>query len=198
MCIFVEYTHQGALAKQLREVSQRLEHIHGFGIKVIEEAGLPLVSQFPTDAWNNTPCGREDCITCAQGAEEIPPFTKSKEPVVLARIETPSIYVGETSRSIKERGGEHMAVFSSTKDSHIFRHQSMKNPGEEPEFTLKVASFHKTALERQVGEAVRIRRRGGQGAVLNFKAEFDRCRISRLVLEEQDQELADKLEIEKN
>ena len=35
-CIFVEYTHQGALAKKLREVAQRLEHILGFGIKVPE------------------------------------------------------------------------------------------------------------------------------------------------------------------
>ena len=94
----------------MREVAQRFEHILRFGIKVIEKAGLPLVSQFPTDAWNSTPCGREDCITCTQGAEEIPPCTKKsaiyeivclkcnigakgKEPVVQAKIETPSIYV---------------------------------------------------------------------------------------------------------
>ena len=214
-CIFVEYTHQGALAKKLREVAQRLEHILGFGIKVVEKAGLPLISKFPTDAWDNTPCGREDCITCTHGAEQIPPCAKksaiyenvcskcnkgagSKEPVVQTNIEIPSIYVGETSRSIKERGGEHIAAYrSSNKDSHIFKHQSMEHPGEEPEFILRVASFHKTALERQVGEAVRIKRRGGQGAVLNSKAEFDRCRIPRLVLEEQDLEQADKLELER-
>ena len=214
-CIFVEYTHQGALAKKLREVAQRLEHILGFAIKVVEKAGPPLISQFPTDAWDNTPCGREDCITCTQGAEQIPPCTKksaiyenvcskcnkragSKEPVVQTNIEIPSIYVGETSRSIKERGGEHIAAYrSSNKDSHIFKHQSMEHPGEEPEFILGVASFHKTALGCQVGEAVRIKRRGGQGAVLNSKAEFDRCRIPRLVLEEQDLEQADKLELER-
>ena len=213
--MFVEYTPQGALAKRLREVAQRLESIVGFGIKIVEKTGLPLVSQFPSDTWDGTPCGRGDCITCIQGAEEIPPCTKqsmvyenvclacnkgarSKEQVVQANIEIPSIYVGESSRSIKERGGEHWAAFrSKNQDSHILKHQMMIHPGEEPEFILRISSFYKTALERQVGEAVRIRRRGGQGAVLNSKAEFDRCRIPRLILEEHDQEQAKKYEEER-
>ena len=52
--------------------------------------------------------------------------------------------------------------------------------GEDPLFILRAVSFHKTALSRQTGEAVRIRRRGGEGAVLNSKAEFNRCYIPRL------------------
>ena len=67
----------------------------------------------------------------------------------------------------------------------------------EPEFILKVSSFHKTALKCQVGDAVKIRRRGGQGAVLNSKSEFDRCRIPRLILEEHNQEQIKKLEEER-
>ena len=131
------------------------------------------------------------CLACNKGA-------RSKEQVVQANIEIPSIYVGESSRSIKERGGEHWAAFrSKNQDSHILKHQMMIHPGEEPEFILRISSFYKTALERQVGEAVRIRRRGGQGAVLNSKAEFDRCRIPRLILEEHDQEQAKKYEEER-
>ena len=47
---------------------------------------------------------------------------------------------------------------------------------------MKVVGFHQSALSRQVGEAVRISRRGGE-AVLNSKSEFGRCKISRLTLE---------------
>ena len=39
----------------------------------------------------------------------------------------------------------------------------------EPKFTMRAVKFHKTALYRQLGEAVRIRRRGGQGSILNSK-----------------------------
>ena len=59
---------------------------------------------------------------------------------------------------------------------------------EEPMFIIKPVRFYKTALSRQIGEAVRIRRRGGAGAILNSKSEFSRCRIPRLVLEEVDEE----------
>ena len=51
----------------------------------------------------------------------------------------------------------------------------------EPNFEIKVVGFHKTALSRQIGEAVRILRRG-TGSVLNNKSEFSRCKIARLTL----------------
>ena len=46
---------------------------------------------------------------------------------------------------------------------------------------MKVVGVHRTALSRQVGEAVRIVRRG---LVLNSRSEFNRCSISRLSLEQ--------------
>ena len=66
------------------------------------------------------------------------------------------------------------------------KHQLLTHQGEEPEFIVRAVSFHKTALDRQVSEAVRIRRRGGEGRVLNSKAEFNRSYIPRLVVEERD------------
>ena len=61
---------------------------------------------------------------------------------------------------------------------------------------FKVVSTHRTALNRQVREAVRIRRRGGEGGILNSKAEFNRCFIPRLVVEVED-EATVKLRLEK-
>ena len=52
---------------------------------------------------------------------------------------------------------------------------------------MKAVKHYRSALTRQIGEAVRIRRRGERGSILNSKAEYDRCHIPRLVVEEQDQ-----------
>ena len=50
-------------------------------------------------------------------------------------------------------------------------------------------------MNRQIAEAVRIRRRGGEGAILNSKAEFSRCHIPRLQLEkEEEREAREKRE----
>ena len=73
----------------------------------------------------------------------------------------PSLYVGETSRSIEERAQEHWgAARRKEEKSHMLKHQKMEHDGAAPKFVFKLISSHKTALSRQVKEAVRIRRRG--------------------------------------
>ena len=105
------------------------------------------------------------------------------------RQDIPTLYVGETSRSIFERSREHWGAWRSKSDkSHMWKHQEEFHKGEAPRFYMRVVNFYKTALSRQIGEAVRIDRRGGAGNILNSKSEYDRCRIPRLVLEEQDME----------
>ena len=52
---------------------------------------------------------------------------------------------------------------------------------------MRMVTQSKTALERQVGEAIRIRRRGGAGAVLNSKSEFNSCHIPRLRVEDEEE-----------
>ena len=64
------------------------------------------------------------CLKCNPGA---------KEPRELRNIKTdiPSLYVGETSRSIQERSREHWGVWRSRKeDSHILRHQVNDHGGD--------------------------------------------------------------------
>ena len=103
--------------------------------------------------------------------------------------ELPSLYVGETSRSIQERAEEHWgAARRGDPKNHMVKHQSLVHPGEPPAFHFKLVSSHRSALSRQVREAVRIRRRGGAGQILNSKSEFNRCHIPRLVVEEEDKE----------
>ena len=92
--------------------------------------------------------------------------------------------MGETSRNIYESSREHWDDFrKKKKDSHIWKHHLVHHQGQGvPDMVFKVISSHKTALSRQVSEAVRIRRRGA--CTLNSKGEYDRCKITRLTIEE--------------
>ena len=63
----------------------------------------------------------------------------------------------------------------------MFIHHQNKHKGEEDlKFMVKAVKFYKSVMSRQLGEAFRIRRRGGQGSILNSKSEYDCCRIPRL------------------
>ena len=202
-----EYSKHGELAT-MRELTQRLVPTIGFGIKVVERAGTALKHQYPTTTlWDGNKCGRQDCTTCEQGAEKISNCTKASlvyenvcqacnpgagtdKELTEVRSDVPSLYVGETSRSVYERSREHWGAWRSRKDdSHILRHEETVHEGAaNPKFMMRIVKHYRSALSRQIGEAVRIRRRGGAGCILNNKAEYNRCKIPRLVLEEEDDE----------
>ena len=215
--LFVDQTPNGELAKLIREQIQTLEPVLGYRLRVVERTGRNLLSHFPqTKTWSGVECGISECITCNQGGEEIPNCTRASvvyesicslcNPGVGGKGELkkvkegpPSLYVGESSRSIQERASEHWgAARRGEEESHMVRHQKLVHPGAPPQFHFKVVSSHRTALNRQIREAVRIRRRGGSGSILNSKSEFNRCHIPRLVVEEEDEEKRKKrLEKEK-
>ena len=59
--MFVEFTKNGELAKNMRELLARLEAVIGFRVKVVERAGASLKSLFPTNnLWDGQKCGRTD------------------------------------------------------------------------------------------------------------------------------------------
>ena len=128
----------------MREAGARLEGVTGFRIKVQENGGTKLQQLLPnTNPWSGGVCGREDCVTCKQGGE-----TKQdcyKRGVVyesscnicnpeegLKRTtgegladgrEFPSIYVGESSRSLHERIKEDVKDMEDREeDSHMIKH----------------------------------------------------------------------------
>ena len=84
-----------------------------------------MKSKFPLyNLWDGAECGRRDCIPCRQGAEFIQPCTttsvvyenickecnpgaEGKKELEQLVTTMPTAYVGETSRSVKERIKEH-------------------------------------------------------------------------------------------
>ena len=94
-------------------------------------------------------------------------------------------YIGETCRSGYERGKEHLMMKENCNESsHMLKHCLLQHSDKDPmeiKFGMRVRQQFKTALERQVGEAVAIleeRERGIQ--LLNSKSEFNRCSLPRI------------------
>ena len=94
-------------------------------------------------------------------------------------------YIGETGRSGYERGREHATDYERLEErSHLLRHYLIKHQDirlDELEFGMRIRKSFRTAMERQIGEAVVISREQRLGTnLLNSKAEFNRCTIHRL------------------
>ena len=146
--IFVEHTPGGTLAKNLRSLLERLHHHLGCKIKVVERTGSKLKDLFPlTKLWEGTGCGRKDCFPCRQGTEELQDCKRRNvvyecicttcNPAALKKgslkkydSSNPSLYVGETARSLQERSQDHLAALESgNQTSHILKHQEACHGG---------------------------------------------------------------------
>ena len=94
-----------------------------------------------------------------------------------------SLYVRKMARSVSERALEHWRDAETGKEeSHMLEHQAVAHKGEEatPEFNFRVVKKCRSSLERQVREAIRIQIRGN---VLNKKGMYNRCKLTRLVVD---------------
>ena len=206
--LFVEQSPRGELARRLRDALKKMEPTLGFRVKVVERTGRSLGSKFPlSNLWGETKCGRGDCRTCEQVGEDLPQCTKTnlvyenicvdcnpgatgRGELEQVRVDVPTVYIGETSRSIYERSREHWeGAIKNCPKNHMIKHNVMEHGGnKELNFCMKVKGYYKTALARQVAEAVMIRRRGGEGAILNSRGEFNRSHIPRLQIVEEEKE----------
>ena len=94
----------------------------------------------------------------------------------------PTIYIGELSRSLFEGSKEHQRDYRNNyEDSQMAKHWTNSHQGSnKPQFIQKVVKSFKSALERQVGEAVRIQLRHN---VMNSDGTFNRCKLTRLVID---------------
>ena len=203
--LFVEFSKGGGLQKAMRESLDKLTPMLGFRVRVSEKGGTPLASILSNkDLWCGQPCGRVSCRTCAQQDERKEPCTRrniiyesecvqcnpsgtrkeSDKSSLEDKREQPSLYVGESARSISERATEHWRDAEKGKDeSHMQDHQLHSHAGEQPpNFAFRVVKKCKSSLERQVREAVRIQMRGN---VLNKQGVYNRCKLTRLVVDEE-------------
>ena len=185
--LFVQQTPGGELAKRFREAEKELSRMTGFRVKISERNGTKAKAILQKgNPWSELKCENEECYPCANGDK----FDCSRRSIVYKSTckqckdeGKPMWYVGESSRSSRERGGEHLNDFTKEKeDSHMLKHLEVAHPGQKiPNFEFRVKASFKSALVRQVTEAVLIRRAGD--ATLNSKGVFNRCSLPRLTVE---------------
>ena len=185
--LFVPATRDGILAIRMKLEEEKLGNLVGWKFKIVERGGRTirdLLTQ--SNPFEKEKCGRERCISCSMGAK---PQNCRKRSLLYETYCTACMdgeiplarYVGETARSANERFGEHWEdAQKKRKDSHIYKHWQNKHGGEETTFKFKIISFHLSPLDRQIAEAVRIARTGGE-RILNSKGEFNRCELPRIV-----------------
>ena len=124
--LFVDSSKGGLLAKKFKEEERRLGRMTGYNIRIAEMAGMPLSRLLPsTNPWGPDDCGREDCPVCSQ-EDEKPQSCKTRNILYkgscrICQVDgqqsgrmdkkdgsSKGIYVGESSRSMYERGKEHV------------------------------------------------------------------------------------------
>ena len=191
--LFLEQTPNGELARRFREAEIELAKLTGFRIKIVERNGTKVKNILHvTNPWAEGMCERAGCYPCSTGETKCCykrniVYTNTCRQCTGADDKegagTGAWYVGETSRSAFERGGEHWKDWMKKQpDSHILKHQEMAHPDQEqPNFEFRIKGSFRSALERQVTEAVLIRRAGA--AALNSKGVYNRCSLPRLTVE---------------
>ena len=95
-----------------------------------------------------------------------------------------SVYEGETSRSGRLRGKEHLKDLEKKREkSVLYKHKLLEHPNEEEvDFKMEVTGVFKDALTRQANEAVRISSRGTT-ETMNSKGQFNHPPMARIVVD---------------
>ena len=127
------------------------------------------------------------CETCLRRdmkeVEELEDLEETEKEERIRRIKRYK-YVGETARSVYERGLEHQeGLEKMSEDNHMMKHVASHHQDmelDDVKFGMKVVRFTHTAMERQVLESVRIQEEQKRSYILNSKAEYSRCTLPRL------------------
>ena len=93
------------------------------------------------------------------------------------------VYEGETGRSARIRGAEHLKDFQKErKQSVLFKHKMTDHKNEQVRFKMMITKQFHDPLTRQANEAVRISTRPSH-ELLNSKSEFNHPPLARVVVD---------------
>ena len=97
--------------------------------------------------------------------------------------EAVKVYEGESGRSARIRGQEHLRDLEKRKPTSVlYKHINNVHPNEDVKFEMEITQKFKDALSRQANEAVRIYSRPDH-ELLNSKSEFNHPPLARVVVE---------------
>ena len=144
---------------------------------------LVVKDPFPTQA-----CEMRKCILCKANTKEIKFACNTNNVGYRLVCETceekglKRTYEGETARSARTRGAEHMRDFKKGKDdSAMHKHKQNEHNGDEIKYRMEITKSFRDPLTRQANEAVRISSMK-KNENLNSKNEFNHPPIARITV----------------
>ena len=189
--LFVPVTKGGKLVKELKQREEEINRFSKERIKIVEGGGVQMKDfMVKKNPFPSTKCEKKKCIICesnVDGKVQIPCNSNNVGYQLVCdtcrdRGEQ-KVYEGETSRSARVRGAEHLSNFRSDRvDSALYKHKHNEHAHEDMKFSMHITKRFRDPLSRQANEAVRISGRK-RGELLNSKNEFNHPPIARISVE---------------
>ena len=153
-------------------------------VRILERLGSSardLLSN-PTP-WKGLNCSRSQCGPCRskEGTCKVKSVTYMITCVDCLSVETKSVYIGETNRTLGDRIGEHFsALEKQSSTSCLVKHWEEFHGGnnDPPGYSVKILGRHRSSTERQISEALAIEH-GDHHNLLNSKSEWGMNSIPR-------------------
>ena len=190
--LFVPSTPGGVLTKQLKKREAEINRFESNRIKIVEKGGENIESILSKkDPFRKKSCLKDLCPICksCKNPEKINIVCNTNNVGYQWICNTceerniTKVYEGETSRSARLRGLEHLSSYKQKHDdSVLYKHKELEHADEDVEYSMKITGVFKDALTRQADEAVRIFSRKNH-ELLNSKSEFNHPSIARIVVE---------------
>ena len=179
------------MAKELRKREEEINRFSKERIK-IEESGGINVKDFliQKDPFPKNKCEKEKCLICKSTVTENLSIICNPNNAgyhlycgICRDRGIDKAYEGETSRSARLRGSEHLRDFINKRPHSVFyKHKLVDHADEEITIGMELTGKFKDALTRQSDEAIRINARS-KLELMNSKAEFNHPPIARVTVE---------------
>ena len=187
--LFVRRTPGGKLVNMLRKEEEILWPILGHRLKMVERCGVKLKSLlWKAEPLGGISCEDQNCPMCQEEGGrsicKIPNIIYTNTCKTCKSEGRTTQYVGESSRTMLERAKEHVRDRTDAKKtSHMRDHTDEEHPGQEVGFRFDVVKRCSSALERQVGETIKVKvlKKGGCN-IINSKVEYNRCLLPTLMV----------------
>ena len=187
--MFVQRTEGGKLIDALRREEHVIAERAGYRVKLVEKAGSKLTQLLTrSDPFGGQPCERMDCPPCASKSLTGKVFpcwkTNLTYKATCLRCQAGGVkaeYLGESSKSLRDRSLAHLkSLRGAHSSSFMLRHNLLHHDQDDPfraEYAWEPITFFQKPMDRQVSEAIEIKKAYGDGTrlVLNAKTEYSRC-----------------------
>ena len=184
------------LLNNLIKAEDKLAHMSGYNVKLVEQSGVQLSRLFPGMPSSSKKCHWLACPVCKEYTGKGSTGCRTSNIVYegecidcleevekgMRAVEEVGKYIGESGRTLAERSIEHVRGAKSFDcDNFIVKHWVLHHSelAERPRFKFKVRKSYRDPLSRLIAESVIIDKESN----LNSKSEWRNNKMSRLVIE---------------